>query len=114
MACRGTRKGRFHDRTSGFEVPFFETSRAELASGDESVSVHPQPIVRPIGPDGLSGPLVRVDPAGRFIGSLDGAVALVDLPHARWSSILAPAARRPIEAAFSAGAKAVVAQGDRS
>jgi hypothetical protein len=92
-----------------FSVPFFETKRAELSSGGSSVPVHPQPIVIPTGPDGVSGPLVRVDAAGRFAGSLEGAIALVDLPYARWSTMLAKAARGPIEAAFAAGAKAVVA-----
>jgi hypothetical protein len=92
-----------------FSAPFFEASRAELASGESSVPVYPQPIVVPTGPDGVSGPLVRVDAAGRFAGSLEGAIALVDLPFARWSSMLAKAARGPIEAAFAAGAKAVVA-----
>jgi hypothetical protein len=92
-----------------FPAPFFETKRAELASGGSSAPVHPQPIVIPTGPDGVSGPLVRVDAAGRFAGSLQDAIALVDLPHARWSTMLAKAARGPIEAAFAAGAKAVVA-----
>lgn len=92
-----------------FLVPFFEAARAELASGGASAPVHPQSIVVPTGPDGVSGPLVRVDAAGRFAGSLDGAIALVDLPSARWSTMLANPARKPIEAAFAAGAKAVVA-----
>ncbi|MFZ0267436.1 hypothetical protein [Caulobacter sp.] len=92
-----------------FSVPFFDTGRAELTSGGLSAPVYPQPIVIPTGPSGVSGPLVRVDAAGRFAGSLDGAIALVDLPHGRWSSMLAKAARGPIEAAFAAGAKAVVA-----
>lgn len=92
-----------------FSAPFFETRRAELSSGGSTVSVHPQPIVIPTGPDGVSGPLVRVDGAGRFSGSMDGAVALVDMTHARWSSMLSPGAREPIEAAFAAGARAAVA-----
>jgi hypothetical protein len=92
-----------------FAAPWFEASRADLVSAEVNAPVLPQPIVRPTGPDGVSGPLVRVDPAGRFTGSLDGAVALVDLPHARWSSMMAPGARGPIEAAFAAGARAAVA-----
>jgi hypothetical protein len=92
-----------------FSVPFFETRRAEFVSGAASATVLPQPIVMPTGPDGVSGPLVRVDAAGRFAGSLEGAIALVDLPYARWSTMIAKAARGPIEAAFAAGAKAVVA-----
>lgn len=92
-----------------FSVPFFEETRAELTCEGATASVYPQPIVIPTGPDGVSGPLVRVDAAGRFTGSMQGAIALVDLPFARWSSMLTPAARRPTEAAFAAGAKAVVA-----
>jgi hypothetical protein len=92
-----------------FQVPFFEAKRAELAVGGAGVPVLPQPIVIPTGPDGVAGPLVRVDAAGRFAGSLDGAIALVDLPHARWSSMIGAVTRKPIEAAFAAGAKAVVA-----
>lgn len=92
-----------------FQVPFFEASQAELVCGESKASIYPQPIVIPSGPAGVAGPLVRVDAAGRFAGSLDGAIALVDLPHARWSTMLAGAARKPVEAAFAAGAKAVVA-----
>ena len=92
-----------------FQAPFFETRRAELTSGSAHAVIYPQPIVTVTGPEGLSGPLVRVDSAGRFAGSLDGAVALIDMAHARWSSLLSPGARGPIEAAFAAGAKAAVA-----
>ncbi len=92
-----------------FAAPFFRQTRAELSSDGATVSVYPQPIVRPTGADGVSGPLVRVDGAGRSSGSLGGAIALIDLPHARWSSILSRGARAPIEAAFSAGARAAVA-----
>jgi len=92
-----------------FSAPFFETRRAELASGPARASVYPQPIVIATGAEGVSGPLVRVDSAGRFGRSLEGAIALIDLAHARWSSLLSPGARRPIEAAFAAGAKAAVA-----
>jgi len=92
-----------------FQAPFFEATQAELVCGETKVPVYPQPIVVPTGPAGISGPLVRVDPAGRFAGSLDGAIALVDLPSARWSTMIAGPARKPVEAAFAAGAKAVVA-----
>ena len=91
-----------------FEVPFFETVRATLVSGGSSVSVYPQPIVVPTGDGGVSGPLVRVDQFGRFAGSMQDAIALVDLPSARWSSMVAKPARGPVEAAFAAGAKAAV------
>lgn len=92
-----------------FSVPFFEPSRADFIVGDFKAPVYPQPIVIPTAQGGIAGPLVRVDAARRFAGSLDGAIALVDLDYARWSTMLAPGARGPIEAAFAAGAKAVVA-----
>ena len=92
-----------------FAAPFFDATVAELTCGDRTAPVYPQPVVIPTGPGGVSGPLVRVDPHGRAAASLQGAIALVDLPHARWSSMLAKAARGPIEAAFAAGAKAAVA-----
>lgn len=92
-----------------YEVPFFEASTAELVCEGRAVSIYPQPVVVPTGPEGLAGPLVRVDGHGQFSGSMKGAIALVDLPHARWSSMLSPAVRGPIEAAFAAGASAAVA-----
>lgn len=92
-----------------FSAPFFEAARAEITCGQARAAVYPQPIVRTTGPDGVSGPLARVDGRGRFAGSLRGAIALVDMVHARWSSMLAPLARGPIQAAFEAGARAVVA-----
>ncbi|MBL7466165.1 PA domain-containing protein, partial [Escherichia coli] len=55
-----------------------------------------------------SGPLVRIDGTGRPAGSLAGAVALLDLPFARYSTAIAKPVRVPIEAAFAAGAVAVV------
>ncbi|WP_282008712.1 hypothetical protein [Brevundimonas aveniformis] len=92
-----------------FSAPYFETSRSQLSCGDATVAVYPQPIVRPTGPGGVTGPLVRVDAAGRFAGTMQGAIALVDLAFGRWSSMLSRAARGPIEAAFAAGAVAAVA-----
>jgi hypothetical protein len=91
-----------------FQAPYFEASKAELTLGETTAIVLPQPIVIPTGASGVTGPLVRVDVAGHFQGSLEGALAVVDLPSARWSSALARPIRGPIEAAFTAGAKAVL------
>lgn len=91
-----------------FAVPYFDTTRADLICGTTSAKVLPQPIVTPTGELGVSGPLVRVDPRGRFMGSMRGAIALIDLPIARWSSMMAKAAREPVDSAFAAGAKAAV------
>jgi hypothetical protein len=51
---------------------------------------------------------VRIDGAGRPAGPLAGAIALLELPHARWSTAIAKPVREPIAAAFAAGARAVV------
>lgn len=91
-----------------FQVPFFEPRRTELSIEGFSAPVLPQPIVIPTGPEGAAGPLVRVDSSGHFLGSMEGAIALVDLPFARWSSALAKAIREPIDQAFAAGAKAAL------
>lgn len=91
-----------------FSTPFFAPTLCELACGDTKAPLWPQPIVIQTGPDGITGPLVRIDRAGRAEAPLDGAIALVDLPFGRWSSALAKPIREPIAAAFAAKAKAVV------
>ncbi|MCM8731642.1 hypothetical protein ACFO8O_11805 [Hephaestia sp. GCM10023244] len=89
-------------------VPFFATERCEIAAGTARTTLWPQPIVRVTGPDGITGPLVRVDSAGGAAASLNGAIALVDLPYARWSTALAKPIRTPIDAAFARGAHAAI------
>ncbi|NYT42399.1 twin-arginine translocation signal domain-containing protein [Sphingomonas sp. R-74633] len=89
-------------------VPYFLPERADLRCGDAKASVWPQPIVVPTPAEGITGPLVRIDGAGRPAGPLAEAVALLELPYARWSTTIARPVREPITAAFAAGAKAVV------
>lgn len=89
-------------------VPYFVPGRSELLCAGTKAGVWPQPIVVPTAPEGTSGPLVRIDGAGRPAGALAGAIALLDLPFARYSTAMARPVRAPIEAAFAAGAKAVV------
>ena len=91
-----------------FDAPFFEPNRCEIRCGSTTAAVWAQPIVVPTGPAGVAGPLVRIDPYGNAAGSLDGAIALLDLPAARWSSAVAKPIREPVAAAFAAGAKGVV------
>ena len=100
---------------AGFKVerqsvstPFFEAQRSELVCGEAKAAVWPQPIVVPTGAEGVSGALVRVDANGRAEAPLGGAIVLLDLPFARWSTSLAKPIREPIVAAFAAGARAVV------
>lgn len=89
-------------------VPFFTIEAAEAEAGGTRAAVIPQAIVVPTGAEGVTGPLVRVDAATASTQAdrLAGAIALVDLPYARWSSA------KPIEgfvtALFAAGAKATL------
>lgn len=89
-------------------TPFFESTRCELLCDDTRAPLWPQAIVIETGPDGITGPLVRIDSAGRAEAALEGAVALVDLPFGRWSSALTKPIREPIASAFAAGARAAV------
>ena len=89
-------------------VPWFAPDRAEIVAGEARAAVWPQPIVWPTGPEGVSGPLVRVDAAGRSAMPLAGAIALVELAFGRWSTAMAKAVRAPIEAAFDGGARTAV------
>ncbi|WP_417464840.1 hypothetical protein [Kordiimonas sp.] len=89
-------------------APYFTPERCELVSGHTRATVWPQPIVMPTGAQGVSGRLVRVDAAGHADASLEGAIALVDLPFGRWSSMLWKAVRTPIETAFKGGAAACI------
>tara|TARA_R110000824_G_scaffold163733_7_gene339529 strand:+ start:13441 stop:14724 length:1284 start_codon:yes stop_codon:yes gene_type:complete len=85
-------------------VPYFDPADCQIVVGDAHASLWPHPIVVPTPPQGVQGPMVRVDSEGRADSSLAGAIALVDLPYNRWTSALA----KPIETAFAKGAKAVV------
>lgn len=89
-------------------VPWFAPQRSEVIMGGARAALWPQPIVVPTAAEGVSGPLVRVDGAGRADAPLAGAVALVDIPYNRWSSALAKPIRAPIDSAFAAGAKAAI------
>lgn len=89
-------------------VPYFDRATCKIAIGGAQATLWPQPIVVPTDASGVSGPLVRVDGAGRADGSLQGAIALVDLPYGRWSSAFSKSIRGPVDAAFSGGAKAAV------
>lgn len=91
-----------------FAVPYFDTALATLDCGGKTETVYAQPIVRTTPPGGIEGPLVRVDAAGHFSGDLKDAIALVDLPYGRWTTLLSKPIRQPVEAAFAAGAAAAV------
>lgn len=98
----------FRTEQQPVSVPYFIPERTELVCGTAKATVWPQPIVVPTGPEGVTGPLVRIDGAGRPTAPLAGAIALLELPYARYSTAIAKPVREPIAAAFTAGAKAVV------
>jgi len=91
-----------------FSAPWFEADRAELAAGEARARLWPQPIVQTTPAGGITAPVVRVDAQGLAARPLDGAIALVDLAHARWSSMFWPGVAGPVEAAFEGGAAACV------
>lgn len=90
-------------------APFFVTFVATLQTVGAKVWVYPQAIVIPTSPKGLSE-MVRVGVATAAStansGRLRDAIALVDLPVARWSTA------KPfvpiVEALFAAGVKAAM------
>ena len=90
-------------------VPWFEAERCDLVSGPVKAAVWPQPIVVQTGAGGVTGPLVRIDTNQQVDGELNGAIALLELPYARWSTAMAKPFRGPVAAAYAAGAKAVIA-----
>lgn len=90
-----------------FDAPFFTTRAGTLAMEGHRAGVIPQAIVVPTGAGGVSGRLVRVAP-GLTPGGMRGAIALVELPHGRWSSAMAKPVRETVRAAIAGGAVAAV------
>ncbi|MEZ5892507.1 MAG: hypothetical protein R3C58_05090 [Parvularculaceae bacterium] len=91
-----------------FSAPWFEASQAEIAVDDMRAQLWPQPIVQTTPEQGVTAPLVRVDPNGLASAPLNGAIALVDLPFGRWSSMFWDAVRKPVKAAFDGGAAVII------
>ena len=98
----------FQTERQYFSAPWFESVRAELSDGTARASVWPQPIVQTTPAEGVTAPIVRVDAQGLAQRPLDGAIALVDLSHARWSSMFWPGVATPVGRAFEGGALACV------
>jgi len=84
-----------------FDMPAYE-GEATLSCGPAKSDLIPQPIVLPTSGDGVTGALYVVG-AGRS----GPGIALLVLPHTRWSTIVGYIAQR-VTAAFEAGATAVV------
>lgn len=85
-------KNGFQIERQDFETPYYNLDYSELICGDEAVQLGDQLLTSPTADAGLSGPLRLAETQGR----LDGAIALINLPYRRWSSLL----ERPIQAAL--------------
>ncbi len=89
-----------------FPVPHFDARKSRLRAGDRELAVIPQAIVVPTGADGIAGPLVTVA-ADCTNGPLPAdAIALVDLPYRRWSSIHDGNILATVRQPFASGARA--------
>lgn len=91
-----------------FSAPWFEAGKAEIVVGDTRAAVWPQPMVQTTRAEGITARIVRVDAQGMAAHPVAGAIALVELPYARWSSMFWDGVARPVRAAFDAGALACV------
>lgn len=88
-------------RRQTFDTPAYDGD-ATLTAGAATAELVPQAIVTPTAARGLTGPLYV---AGS--GQAGPGIALVILPHARWSTVVGLVARR-VQAALDAGASAAV------
>ncbi len=94
----------FEVERQSFDVPWFKPSRCDLSLGDLTIPLVAQPLANETDEGGLAAPLRLVEAPGR----LDGAIAVVRLPHRRWSSLVDRAVRDPLADALARGASAVI------
>lgn len=97
----------FRTGEQAFSVPSFKAGQSGLSIGNTSLPIWPQPLVQQTEENGLEAPL-RVFGTDDDLTRLDGAIALVDLPYSRHSSLNQPHIARRIRAAEKAGAVAIV------
>lgn len=98
----------FGVKAQPIEVAFFDAVDVSVRVGDLRLECLPQHPVSPTTPEGMSARLALHREA-RDDASLKGAIAVVTLPFARHSSILAPAVRAALSTAARSGAKGIVA-----
>ncbi len=91
-----------------FPVPGFDLRDARLVVGTDTAPVIPAGIVVPTGPAGITASLIPVGAWRQIPADLAGAIALVDLPHARWSSMNDAATRTLLPRLIAAGAGAAL------
>lgn len=90
-----------------FDVPYFTAKTSALRWEGGEAEVFSQHIVTPTGPAGVAGPL-RLWRLGDDPARLAGAIALVLLPNARHSQLIATPSRESLDAALSGKPAAVV------
>lgn len=91
-----------------FDAPAFTAGRARIECGAASADVIPQALVVPTGEEGVTGPLRHYRAGEPPAQPLAGAIALVELPFARWSTSTAPVVRAAAREAAEGGARALV------
>ena len=101
-------KAGYETERQAFDAPWFDAKTSEISAGDARAPVWPQPIVQTTSDEGITAPIVRVDAQGLSGKPLRGAIALIDLPFGRWSSMFWKEVRGPAEAAVKGGAAACV------
>ncbi|MEZ5939469.1 MAG: hypothetical protein R3C52_14820 [Hyphomonadaceae bacterium] len=97
----------FEISRQNFQAPGFDVQRAELEVNGEAIPVAPQAIVVPTGPDGIEAPM-RIWRSDADTPAMKDAIAMVMLPSARHSRLLSPQIKPALDAALSAGPRAVV------
>lgn len=90
-----------------FEVPYFTAKTSALRWEGGEAEVFAQHIVTPTGPAGVEAPL-RLWRLGDDPARLAGAIALVLLPYARHSQLIAKPSRESLDAALAGKPAAVV------
>lgn len=87
-----------------FRVPHFEVARSAIKIGPREIPVLPLALSLATPREGITGPLRELgEPSVR-----PGALAVIDLPHRRWSKADIPAIREPVRAAFAEGCAAAI------
>lgn len=101
-------RGGFAVRRQPIDVPWFEAETAEIEVKDSVASLLPLGVVVPTDKRGVTARAVYVHPAAGTAASLRDAVAVIDLPFRRWSSVRADPVRRLLEEAGALGAAAAI------
>lgn len=91
-----------------YDIPFADIDEASLTVGNARAELIPQAVVVTTGAGPLEAPLAIFDPTWMDAGVCKGAIALILLPFARWSTIVSPAVHTAVDRAVAAGAKGVV------